>query len=158
MNTLMSLKGKIIAAAIAIGLISIALFNFGLGGNPTPPIVNESKQPAAVLSSEPQLISTVPSELFEKKPLIFAPDKIIELNFNAELENGPETKLTFDPPLEFEAKLTDDFKTAKIYPKKPYKLGQGYTLFIKPDTKLRGGKTLGKGYSFQFNVINYSGI
>lgn len=152
-----SLKQKIIGFVIAIGLILIALFNFGLGGTPVP-IVDEPKQPVSTQNSEPRLISTTPIELFEKKPLIFTPDKIIELNFNAELENGPETKLVFDPPIEFEVKLSGDSKTARIYPKKPYKLGQGYTLFIKPDTKLRGGKTLGKEYSFQFNVINYSGI
>lgn len=157
MSILTSLKAKIIAIVITIGLVLIAIFNFGLGGKPVP-IVEETKQPAAITSSEPQLISTTPGELFEKKPLIFTPDKIIELNFNTELENGPETKLVFDPPIEFEVKLSGDSKTAKIYPKKPYNLGQGYTLFIKPDTKLRGGKTLGKEYNFQFNVINYSGI
>lgn len=154
---MLNLKTKIIGFVVAVGLVLIAIFNFGLGGTPIP-VVEESKQPAAITSSEPQLISTTPPELFEKKPLIFTPDKIIELNFNVELENGPETKLIFDPAIEFEVKLSGDSKTAAIYPKKPYKLGQGYTIFIKPDTKLRGGKTLGKEYNFQFNVINYSGI
>lgn len=153
----MYLKQKIILAIVVIGLILVTIFNFGFGGKPIS-VINNPPSEASAPSSEPQLISTNPPELFEKKPLIFTPDKIVELTFNAELENGPETKIIFDPPLEFETKLTDDFKTAKIYPKKPYKLGQGYTLFIKPDTKLKGGKTLGKGYDMHFNVISYSGI
>lgn len=159
-----SLRSKIIAAVVGVGLILIALFKFGLGGNPAPivdsgqvaPPAQEDTDPPA--GGEPRLISSNPPELFQKKPLIMAPDKVIELRFNAELENGPETKLVFDPPAEVEIKLSDDFKTAKITPKKPYKLGQGYTLFIKPDTKLKGGKTLGQGYDLHFNIINYSGI
>lgn len=158
----LSLTKKIIGFLVFLGILLIALFKFGLGDNSLPSI-NMSGQDSSQNSSkdsggEPRLISTIPPELFEKKPLIFTPDKIIELNFNAELQNGPETKIVFDPPIEFETKLTDDFKTAKIYPKKPYKLGQGYTIFIKPDTKLRNGKTLDKGYDLHFNVISYSGI
>lgn len=154
---MLGLKTKIIGFVVVLGLILIAIFNFGLGGKPVS-VTDTSPKEASLPTGEPQLISTVPSELFEKKPLIFVPDKIIELNFNAELENGPETKIVFDPPLEFDTKLSDDFKTARIYPKKPYKLGQGYTLFIKSDTKLKGGKTLGREYDLHFNVINYSGI
>lgn len=155
-----SLRNKIIALVIVIGLILIALFKFGLGGNPVPVIDNgQVSQPAQEdTGGEPRLLSTDPPQLFKKEPLIFTPDKVIKLNFNVELENGPETKLVFDPPAEVEVKLSDDLKTAIITPKKPYKLGQGYTLFIKPDTKLKGGKTLGQGYDFHFNIINYSGI
>lgn len=157
MNLLMTLKGKIIAVVVAIGLVLIVIFNFGLGGKPVP-VVSESKQSSSPAGSEPQLISTTPSELFEKKPMIFTPTQVIELHFNAELENGPETKLVLDPPADTKIEISGDGKTAKIIPVKPYTLGQGYTVFIKPDTKIKGGKTLGKEYSFQFNVINYSGI
>lgn len=156
MNILTTLKGKIIAGVIAIGLVLIAIFNFGLGGTPIS-LTDDTKNEQAQ-SNEPQLISTTPPELFEKKPMIFIPTQTIELHFNAELENGPETKLVLDPPAEIKIDISSDSKTAKIIPVKPYALGQGYTLFIKPDTKLKGGKTLGKEYSFQFNVINYSGI
>lgn len=151
----LSLKQKVIAVVIAVGLALIALFKFGLGGSSVPVVENQKTE---VNSSEPQLISTTPVELFEKKPLIFRPDQIIELHFNAELENGPETKLILDPPAEIKIDISSDGKTAKITPVKPYKLGQGYTIFIKPETKIKGGKTLGKEYGMQFNVINYSGI
>ena len=158
----LSLKQKIIGFIIALGLILIAIFKLGLGGQAIPIVNNSqnspSQEPSQDTGGEPRLISSTPPELFKKQPLVFAPDKVIELHFNVELENGPETKLVFDPPADFEVKLSDDFKTAKITPKKPYKLGQGYTLFIKPDTKLKGGKTLGQGYDLHFNIINYSGI
>lgn len=156
MNFLSTLKSKVIALVITVGIILIAIFNFGLGGKAVP-LVNDSKT-APVDSSQPQLISTNPSELFEKKPMVFPPDQVIELNFNVELENGPETKLTFDPPAEVKVDITNNGKTAKITPAGSWKLGQGYTITIKPETKIRGGKTLGREFNVHFNVINYSGI
>lgn len=152
----LKLKPVIIGAIIFIGAVLIAIFNFGFGGIPI--LVVKNQQPAQTNSNEPQLLSTTPKELFEKKPLIFRPDEVIELHFNAELENGPETKLVLDPPADVKIEVINEGKTAKITPIKPYKLGQGYTLFLKSDTKIKGGKTLGREYGMQFNVINYSGI
>lgn len=155
--TKLSLRTKILALVVGLGLILIAIFKFGFGGIAVP--VTEDQQPPQNSTNEPALISTEPKELFEKKPLIFKPDEVIKLNFNVQLQNEPETKLVLDPPHEIDVKLSGDRKTAIITPKKPYKLGQGYTLFIKSDTKLHeNGKTLGKGYDMHFNVINYSGI
>ena len=153
-----SLKTKIIALIVALGIILIALFKFGLGGMSTP-IVNNDTQPTEQSSSNPALISSDPPELFIKKPLIVSPNQVLKLNFSVPLQNGPETKIIIDPPHDIEIKLSDDYKTAIITPKVPYKLGQGYALFIKPETKLREeGKTLGRDYDLHFNVINYSGI
>lgn len=155
----LSLRTKIIALIIALGLVLIAIFKFGFGGDSIPVVNNDSKPVQQVDNGEPALISSEPPELFEKKPMIFTQDQVIKLNFNVPLQNGPETKLIFDPPADVEIKLSDDSKTAIITPKKPYKLGQGYTLFIKADTKLQeANKTLGKDYDMHFNVINYSGI
>ena len=153
----MSLRTKIIAFVVGIGLILIIIFKFGFDGRPIG--VTEDQQPAGNNSNNPALISSEPKELFEKKQLIFKPDQVIKLNFNVALQNGPETKLRLDPPHEFEVKLSDDYKSVTITPKKPYKLGQGYTLFLSSDTKLQeNGKTLGKDYDMHFNVISYSGI
>lgn len=157
MNSLQSLKGKIVAGIVTLGIILIAIFNFGLGGKSVSVVDNPSKTDTGQ-NGEPQLVSTTPAELFEKKPMIFIPTQIIELHFNVELENGPETKLILDPPAEIKVEVVSDGKTVRITPIKPYTLGQGYTLFIKPDTKIKGGKTLDKDYNLQFNVINYSGI
>jgi hypothetical protein len=154
----MNTRNKIIAAVIAVGLILIAIFKFGLGGMAIP-IVNNDPKPAEENSSNPALISSDPPELYIKKPLIISPSQVLKLNFSVPLQNGPETKIVMDPPHEVQIELTNDNKTAVITPKTPYKLGQGYAIFIKPDTKLREeGKTLGKDYDLHFNVINYSGI
>jgi len=153
----LSLKTKIITTVITLGLILITIFQFGFNGNPIP-IVNNNQAPPPN-DNNPALISSEPKELFEKTPLIISPNQVLKLNFSVPLQNGPETKLVIDPPHDIEIKLSDDYKTAIITPKVPYKLGQGYAIFIKPDTKLREeGKTLGKDYDLHFNVISYSGI
>jgi hypothetical protein len=154
----LSLKQGIIGAVIAIGLILIAIFMFGFGGMGIPVVNNDSK-PAEDNSSNPALISSDPPELYIKKPLVVSPNQVIKLNFSVPLQNAPELKMSLEPAHEVNVELSADNKTATITPKTPYKLGQGYTLSIKPDTKLREeGKTLGKDYDLHFNVINYSGI
>lgn len=152
-------KSKIIAVIITLGLILIAIFKFGFGGNPISIIDTDQPKQETQDPNKPALISSDPPELLEKKPLIFKPDQVIKLTFNVPLQNGPETKIRLDPPHEFEVTLTNESKTAVITPKSPYKLGQGYTLFIKADTKLQeNGKLLEQDYNMHFNVINYSGI
>ena len=154
----MSLKTKIVAGIITLGLILIAIFKFGLDGTPIS-VIDNNKEQSQPNPNEPALISSEPPELFLKKPLVFRPDQVIKLNFNTQLQNAPETKLTIEPAADVEVKISDDFKSVTITPKKPYKLGQGYTLFLKADTKLQEqGKVLGKDYDMHFNVINYSGI
>jgi len=148
-------KNRIIAMILALGLLLIAIFKFGFGGNPIPIIDNKNQdQPTG-----PAIISSDPTQLYQKTPLVITPNQVLKLNFTVPLQNGPETKIVIDPPHEIEITLSDDYKTAIITPRTPYKLGQGYSLFIKSDTKLREqGKTLGRDYDFHFNVINYSGI
>jgi hypothetical protein len=138
-------------------VILIVIFKFGFGGNPLP-IVNNSNS-AEQNSSDPALISSEPKELFIKEPLVVGPSQVMKLNFSVPLQNAPELKMSFEPAHEINVELSNDNKTATITPKVPYKLGQGYTIFIRPDTKLREeGKTLGKDYDLHFNVISYSGI
>ena len=151
----MSFKTKIITLIITVGLILIAIFKFGLNGTPVPVVNNETQ----TNPSDPSVISSDPKELYIKEPLVISPNQVLTLNFNTPLLNGPETKITLEPKHDIEVKLSDDYKSAVITPKTPYKLGQGYTIFISREAKLREeGKTLGKEYDFHFNVINYSGI
>lgn len=153
-----SLQQKLIAAVVAIGLLLIALFNFGLGGMSIP-IINNNTQPSSESSSAPAIVSSEPVQLFKKETLVVSPSQVFKLNFNVPLQNAPETRIVFEPAHEINVELTNYNKTAVITPKVPFKLGQGYTIFIKSETKLEEeGKTLGQGYDFHFNVINYSGI
>ncbi len=154
----LSLKNKIITFVVGLGIILIAVFKFGFGGTAVP-IIENNQNPAEQNGTDPTLISSDPPQLYIKEPLVISPNQVLKLNFSVPLLNGPETKLGLDPSHEIEVKLSDDYKTAIITPKTPYKLGQGYTLFVKRDTKLREeGKTLGKDYDLHFNIINYSGI
>jgi hypothetical protein len=152
----MDLKQKIIGAVIAIGVILFAIFKFGLGGAPTPVADQQINQP--IPAGEIRLIGTNPPELLEKKEIIIIPTQTIEFTFNERLENAPETRIVLDPVADVEIKISDDKKSAKIIPTKPYKLGQGFTVFIKGETKFEGGKKLDRDYDFHFNTINYSGI
>src|SRR4051812_20256850 len=107
----LSLRNKIIAFVVTLGLILVAVFKFGLGGMSTP-IVNNDSKPAEQNSSNPALISSDPPELYIKKPLIISPSQVLKLNFSVPLQNGPETKIVVDPPADVQIELTNDNKTA----------------------------------------------
>lgn len=150
----LSLKQKLIGAVIGIGLLLIAIFKFGLNGTPVPVVNNETNT-----STEPEIISSDPPQIFKKEKLIVGPDKVITLNFSVPLLNAPETKVSIKPEHDIDIKLSDDYKSIIITPKVPYKLGEEYTILVSREAKLRDdGKILGKDYNFNFNIINYSGI
>lgn len=158
----LSLTQKIIAAVIAIGVILIAIFQMGLGGMGFP--VVEQSQESRVRSQEipesadPQVVSTNPAPLKEKKEVTILPTQVLEFSFNRPLENVPETKITLEPTHDFKVELSEDRKTVKVIPVKPFELGQGYTIFIKSDTKFDGGKNLGSDTDFHFTTISYKGV
>lgn len=142
------------AAVILIGAVLIAIFQVGLGGSGT------SVNPVS-LSQETdniEIVKMTPEGLKEKKEIVIVPTQVIEVTFNKKLENAPETKIMTEPLAEVRIELSDDKKTARITPVKPFSLGQGYTLFIKGSTKFEGGKTLGSDADFHFSVINYRGV
>ena len=131
----MSTKAKIIAVIVAIGAILIAVFQFGLGGNGTP-------RPSEISQSDsPVVTATNPAAMKEKKTVVVLPTQPIEITFNQPLENVPETRITIEPKADYKVELSGDKKTIKIIPVTPYSLGQGYSLFIKADTKFDGKKT-----------------
>lgn len=148
----MSTKTKIIAAVIAIGALLIALFQFGLGGTGTPRPTNLSQ------SDSPTVTSTNPEAMKEKKTVVVLPTQTIEISFNHPLENIPETKIVIEPKADYKVELSDDRKTLKIIPLTPYALGQGYSLFVKGETKFDGKKTLGSDVDFHFATISYNGV
>ncbi len=148
----MSTKAKIIAAVVAIGAILIAVFQFGLGG-PATERGSEVSQ-----TDSPVVVSTNPPTMKEKKTVVVLPTQPIEITFNQPLENVPETRITIEPKADYKVELSGDKKTIKITPNTPYALGQGYSLFIKADTKFDGKKTLGSDVDFHFATISYNGV
>lgn len=156
----LSLKQKIIGAVVVIGLLLIAIFQMGLGGSFTR--VDTASEDVSVVpnisSGDLEIVSMSPAELKQKKDIVIVPTQVIEITFNKKLENAPETKIITDPPSDIKVELSDDRMTAKIIPVKPYKLGQGFTLFLKKETKFEGGKTWGRDEDFHFTIIDYKGV
>lgn len=148
----MSTKTKIIAAVVAIGVILIAIFQFGLGGPGAERGVD------TVQTESPVVVATNPAAMKEKKTVVVLPTQSIEITFNQPLENVPETRITIEPKADYKVELSSDKKTIKIIPITPYSLGQGYSLFIKADTKFDGKKTLGSDVDFHFATISYNGV
>jgi hypothetical protein len=148
----MSTKTKIIAAVVAIGVILIAIFQFGLGGPGAERGVD------TIQTESPVVVATNPAAMKEKKTVVVLPTQSIEITFNQPLENVPETRITIEPKADYKVELSSDKKTIKIIPVTPYSLGQGYSLFIKADTKFDGKKTLGSDVDFHFATISYNGV
>ena len=121
--------------------------------------VSKVNQPAPTTQNQqndsPRIVSTKPDPLDES--IISATD-IVEITFNRPLENVGEFKARIEPKIDFKIELSNDRKTAKIKPAKPYELGTTYTLFIGPDTKFDGVGNWGKDKMFHFRTIKYTGV
>jgi len=152
-----NLKQKIIILVLTIGAFLIFIFQHGLYTNPQAQQNQEqnSKQTEINHNSQPEVISTNPENL---EGSIILPTQVIEITFNYPLENVGEFKSRIDPKADYRVKLSDDRKTAKIIPIPSFQLGAGYTLFILPDSKFDGKKTLGKDIIYHFNTISYRGV
>lgn len=121
-------------------------------------IAPQSPKPSSLPISQtdsPKIVSTKPDPLEEA---IITADQIIEITFSIPLENVGEFKRKIEPVIDYEVKLTQDRKTVKIIPKKPYELGTGYTLFILPDSKFDGIGEWRKEQVYHFKTIRYRGI
>ncbi len=148
----MNTKTKIIAIILTIGALLIAVFKFGLGDVPTPGSSDISQ------SDSPTVVATSPIDMKAKKTVVVLPTQTIEITFNQPLENIPETKIVIEPKADYKVELSGDRKTLKIIPLTPYALGQGYSLFVKGETKFDGKKTLGSDVDFHFATISYNGV
>lgn len=151
------LRQRIISAVLLIGAGLIAIFTFGLY-KPSSPTLPSEPSAQNTVSDNIELVSTNPEGLIKKQEVIILPNQSIEFTFNQPLENVPETKIAIEPTFEVKVELSKDRKTARLTPSKPFALGQGYTLFIKGDTKFEGKKQLGRDLDFHFSTISYKGV
>lgn len=148
-----SLKQIIIGVVTLIGALLIIIFGHGFYFS--PPSSEPAKTEIPFNTKEIKVVSTNPENLDGS---VILPTQIIEITFNQPMENRGEFKNRIEPEAEYEIKLSDDRKTAKIILNKPYRLGTGYTLFIKSDTKFDGKRTLEKELIYHFNTISYKGV
>lgn len=140
----MNKKILVLAGIIVIGLG----FFFSQSPQPAPKVsVSEDKSP--------KIISTKPDPLEEA---IIGANEAVEITFNRSLENIGEFKVKIEPKVELKVELSQDRKTAKIIPLKPYELGATYTLFIGPDSKFDGVGAWGQERVFHFKTIRYRGV
>lgn len=148
----MNKKIAIVLAVIVLGV----LLTFGwskLSTNSAP--ASKPQSPQVSEKDKPQIVSTKPDPL--EGSIISASD-VIEITFNRSLENVGEFKVRIDPKAEIKLELSGDRKTGKIIPVKPYELGSGYTIFIKPDTKFDGAGEWREEKIFHFRTIRYRGV
>lgn len=152
-----SLKQKIIAFVVFAGVLLIAIFQMGLGGDKKPIIQNKAPQTQEDFANDPQprLVSIKPDSL---EGATILPTQTIEVTFNHPLQNVPETKWRIDPKIEMKVELSVDKKIIKFTPTKAYDLGQGYNLIITGDTKFDNNKLLNTDYHWAFQTIKYTGI
>ncbi len=157
--TNLSIKQKVIAAIIAIGLVLIAVFKMGFYRTPVQVSKVEEKKAAAleVSSEKAQLVSTDPSPL---DGAVLLPVQAIELTFDAPLQNSvDEFKHTINPPVGHDVKLSGDLKTVTITPKTTFQVGMGYTLTVKQEIKFENPKIhLDKDVEFHFRTLEYHGV
>ena len=147
----LTLKQKVIGVVIFLGLLLIAVFQRGFS------VENAAVNQVQEDSSEIRMVSSNPPQLKDKKEVVVAPSQVIEFTFSEALENVPETKIEVEPVSDIKLELSEDRKTVKIIPVKPYSLGQGYTIFIRGNTKFEGKREYGKNEDFHFSTISYRG-
>lgn len=150
-----NLKQKIIIIVVIIGAALILIFQRGLYDKPAAQSTPTKSEPTQTQTTDPQIVSTNPTPL--ENSIIF-PTQTVEITFNQPLENRGEFKNRLEPTASYEIKLSDDRKTAKIIPTIPFKLGTTFTLFILPDTKFDGHKTLNREIIIHFRTIEYKGV
>lgn len=152
----LSLKQKLIGAIIAIGLVLIAIFARGLYGANSRPTSQVKSAAIEESSQNPHVVSTNPPGL--KDGVVISPDQKIEITFSEPIENRGEVKNTLDPKMDYEIQLSDDKKTVKLIPHKPFELGKSFTFIIKPDTKFDSKKWMDSEVIFHFTTISYQGV
>lgn len=150
----MSNKKTIIAIVVAIlGLLLILLSKLGLY---TPTVAKTSTAPTAqVAIDKPTMVSSDPT--FSGSTVLLPTQKIV-LNFSKPLVNEPETKIKFDPALDYDLKLSNNNQTATITPKKTYPIGTDVTLFVMSDTKFQDSQKMAGDVVLHFKTLDYHGI
>lgn len=144
------IKAKLIWIILAIGAFLLAIFANGLYSSSDSAVVPSVTEN----SNEIRVVSTVPENLHNSTIL---PNQTIELTFSEQLVNVPETRWSISPSADIKAELSDDRKTLKLIPNKPYDLGNGYTLLIKADTKIEGKGNLDRELIYSFKTIQFKG-
>lgn len=147
-------KLKLIIAFLIIMTVGVFLVKYKLKPEKVAPTqTNQTIQNQQ--NDSPKIVSTKPDPL---ENTIIPANQIIEITFNRTLENVGEFKVRIEPKIDFKVELSQDRKTGRVIPVKPYELGVSYTLTIGPDTKFDGVGAWGQTKDFHFRTITYKGV
>lgn len=141
--------------AILLGILTV--FLIAKDNGPKEKTINHQPFQTDKLSEneKPTIVSTKPDPLEEA---VISATEQIEITFSHSLENEDQFKNRLEPKVDYKIVLSQDRKTVKIIPQKPYDLGSTYTLFILPDSKFDGIGQWGKEKIFHFKTIKYRGV
>lgn len=123
--------------------------------NQTRPQTETTLSAQSAQTDKPRIVSTKPEPL---ENTIISATEVIEITFNKPLENKGEFKLRIEPETKFDIELTNERKTARIIPLKPYELGKTYTLFIGTETKFDGVGRWGEERIYHVRTVQYRGV
>lgn len=154
MQKIFNKKSAVILTLVILGIIGYKSLNKTAPQTPNDPEKTiEDKRS----SSNPEFLFTKPAGL-EKGVQIVSPTQTIEIVFNQPLENIGEFKHRLEPKTKYQAKLSDDKKTAVIKPEGSFPVGTEFTLFVQSDTKFDGKKTFDKELQLHFKTLEYRGV
>lgn len=153
---------KLFSVIIAGSIILIVLSGYKLfKSKTTPPFKNTADEPRQENHTEKidgkkvSILSTNPDPLNET---IIQSDQTIEITFSNPIENTGEFKHRIEPKPDYKLELTQERKTIKIIPVKPFELGITFTLFISPETKFDGGARLSEEKNYHFKTVKFIGF
>ncbi len=149
----MSTVQKIIALIIALGLILIGVFSFGL----YPKTASQSPSPQQSQNPNSSGVKVVSTNLSGGDVTVISPTQDLEITFNKSMVTD-NTRIHIDPTVGYRTELSSDHKTIKIMPDKPFDLGNDYTLTIKSGYSTDSGEKLDSDQVFHFKTVSYNGV
>src|SRR5258708_309058 len=113
----MSTVQKIIAVIIALGLILIGIFSFGL----YPKTTSQSPSTQQSQSQDNSGVKVISTNLSGGDVSVISPTQNLEITFNKSMVTD-NTRISIAPIVGYRTELSSDHKTIKIMPDKPFDL------------------------------------
>src|SRR5581483_11473106 len=117
----MSLKQKIVAIVIALGLILIGIFTFGLYPKTVSAPISESHPTQA--QPDNSGVKVVGGNISTNQVSTISPTQDLEVTFNKPMVQD-NTRISIDPRVGYRTELSSDHHTIKIIPDKSFDLGK----------------------------------
>ncbi|MBI2020436.1 hypothetical protein HYS94_03355 [Candidatus Daviesbacteria bacterium] len=151
----MQVNKKIVVLVIGLAVLA-GIFWWINQNNKQSSVPNQNQiNPQSNQDESAEIISTKPDPLDNAT---ISSDEIIEITFNKSLSFTGEFKHRLEPEIEYSLELSEDKRTVKIIPDKPFELGYEYTLIILGDTKFEDGSKLSEEKIYHFKTVKFRGF